>query len=467
MTRVAGDPIELRRFADLERDLALGLVAIGATLRDPLPSMPSSFASIVADVLQAASHRVALVADGLMEHAGFTETAAGFFEFANTPGLGQVYSDLGFAALAKAVAPDGSLAEWTVYDWLGVTEDSDVYAIAAAFAELSGAQRDVLIQSYPAQIGSLDGAPLEMRFAANRILVADALGDLAAQRDELIARIAELSDDGWRSNLADAAPWSELSDLQRELDFVSKKLATVQYLAADLEDRQILLFESFGDGRIAEVFGDLADAKHVAFVVPGITNDLADYTSGLRKMANDLFDQSSRRGGEVAVISWLGYNPPDSPADGAFPAEAYGAAADLRRSVDGIRPFSHPVNVTVVGHSYGSAVTGRAVRDEGMLLTDIVLVGSPGIALDVNHRDDLGTGVGQVWVAEAPKDFVPDLPFTHGPNPADDDWGALVFETNAPARPRVEGHSDYFLKRSESLRNIARIIRGEDEKVTR
>lgn len=467
MTRVAGDPFELRRFADLERDVALGLVAIGATLRDPLPSMPSGFAAIVADVLQAASHRIALVADGLMEHVGFTETAAGFFELADTPGLGQVYSDLGSAALAKAIAPDGSLAEWTVYDWLGVTEDSDVYAIAAAFTGLSGAQRDLLIQSYPAQIGSLDGAPLEMRFAANRILVSQAVTDLTAERDRLTARIAELSDDGWRSDIADALPWTELSDLQRELDFVSKKLATVQYLATDLDDRQILLFEAFGDGRVAEVFGDLGDAAHVAFVVPGITNDLGDYRNGLRVMANRLFRQASLSAGDVAVVSWLGYNPPDSPADGAFPTEAYGAAEDLRRSVDGIRPFTDPVNVTVVGHSYGSVVTGRAIRDAGLELTDAVFVGSPGVALDVDHRDDLGSGVGHVWVAEAPGDIVPDLPFTHGPNPADDEWGGLRFETNAPTRPRVEGHSHYFLKQSESLRNIARIIIGDDDKVTR
>lgn len=467
MNRVAGDPVQLRRFADAERDVALGLVAIGATLRDPLPSMPSTFAAVVGDVLHRLSHRIALVGDALMEHAAATDSAAGFFELADLPGLGDIYRDLAAAALGKTITPDGSLAEWQVYDWLGIADPNDVSGIAAAFAGLSAAQRAFLVQNHASQIGSLDGAPLEMRFAANRVLVSRAVTDLAAERDRLIERIAELSDDGWRSAIADALPWMQLSDLQRELDFVSKKLATAQYLAAGLDDRQILLFEAFGDGRVAEVFGDLGNADHVAFVVPGITNDLGDYTNGLRVMANELFRQASRSVEGVAVISWLGYNPPDSPADGAFPTEAYGAAEDLRRSVDGIRPFTDPVNVTVVGHSYGSVVTGRAIRDAGLQLTDAVLVGSPGIALDVDHRNDLGTGVGQVWVGEAPGDIVPDLPLTHGPNPADDEWGGRRFETNAAARPRVEGHSDYFLKRSESLRNIARIIIGDDDKVTR
>ena len=465
MTRIAGNPPQLLHLADLQRETALALAGQRARLGGPLPSMPPTFAPVVGDVLHSASQRVAMVADGLMEQAANLETAAHYFQLADMAGFGATFSDMATAALMKAISPDGSLAEWSLGDWVGFDEDASVEEIAAAFAGVSGAQRTFLITAYAEAIGSLDGAPLEMRFAANRILVTEGLAELEAERDRLQALVAELSDDGWRTDIASAFPWTELNDARRELDFVTKKLETLEYLATDLDQRQILLFDASGDGRVAEVFGDIGNAEHIAFVVPGITNDLGDYTDGLEPMARELYRQASRLG-DVAVISWLGYNPPDSFADGGVPLEAYGAAEDLRRSVDGVRVHSDPINLTVVGHSYGSAVTGRAIKDEGLHLTDAVLVGSPGVAMDANHRSDLGTGVGDVWVAEAPGDFIPDLPFVHGPNPADDEWGAKTFQTNGPGSPPVSGHSNYLLKDSESSRNIARIMTGHDDKVS-
>ena len=468
MTRIAANPPELRRLAESQREMALAIASLRSALDAGLPSMPAGFGSIVAGSLASASHSIALVADGLMEQASNLDTAAHYFDLADMAGFGSTFSQLATAALMEAISADGSLAEWSVGDWVGFDEDASVEEVAAAFTGVNAAQRGFLVATYAKEIGSLDGAPLEMRFAANRILVREALDELAAEKARLEALVAELSDDGWRSDLADANvfPWTQLNDMQRELDFVEKKLETLQYLENNLDKRKILLFDASGDGRVAEVLGKIDKADHIAFVVPGITNDLGDYVDGLRGMAENLQIQASKGGRDVAVVAWLGYNPPDSFADGAFPTEAFGAAEDLRRSVDGVRAHADPTNLTVVGHSYGSVVTGRAIRDEGLQLTDAVLVGSPGIALDVNHRSDLGAGVGDVWVAEAPGDKVPDLPFVHGPNPADDEWGGRPFETNRPGRPPVEGHSNYLDPDSESLRNVARIITGRDDKVS-
>ena len=466
MTRIAGDPPQLLDLAEIQRDAALGFVTLRSRLGGPLPSMPSALAAVVADGLGSASQRIALVADGLMEQATNLETAAHYFELADMAGFGASFSNIANGILMKAITPDGSLAEWSVGDWVGYEDGASVEDIAAAFAGVNAAQRNFLVTTYADEIGSLDGAPLEMRFAANRILVREGLAELTAERARLEALVAELSDAGWRSDLAAEFPWTDLNDAKRELDFVTKKLETLEYLENGLDERQILLFDASGDGRVAEVFGDIENADHIAFVLPGITNDLGDYVGGLRTDADNLYLEASKGAGNVAVISWLGYNPPDSLADGAVPTEAFGAAEDLKRSVDGIRVHSDPTNVTVVGHSYGSVVTGRAIRDEGLQLTDAILVGSPGIAMDVNHRSDLGTGVGDVWVAEAPKDFVPDLPFVHGPNPADDEWGGRPFETNRPSGPPVSGHSAYLDPDTESLRNVARIMTGRDDKVS-
>lgn len=465
MTRVAADPSELRSLASLHRDLALELVSQTARLHGDLPSMPPAVAAVAGDVLESAGQRLTLVADGLMEQGQVLESAAHFFELADMPGLGTTYAHMGYAALTSAIAPDGSLAEWSVLDWIGIEAGATPAQIATAFAALDATQRSFLVQSYPGAVGSLDGAPLEMRFAANRILVGQGLSDLAAERDRLEARLAELSD-GWRGGLAGKISYrSQLVALQRELGLVTGKLDTLSYLADGLASRQILLFDASGDGRVAEVFGDVATARHIAVVLPGVSNDLTNYREGLRGMAGRLWDEGSRMAGDVAVVSWLGYDPPDTVVDGAFPQDAIGAARDLRRSVDGLRAHVNPENLTVVGHSYGSVVTGRAIRDEGLEVTDAVFVGSPGVAWDVDHRSDLGGGVGDVWVAEAPKDPVPDFPVVHGPNPADDEWGGRRFETNAPGSRRVEGHSAYLEAGGESLRNIARIIVGADDEV--
>ena len=58
-------------------------------------------------------------------------------------------------------------------------------------------------------------------------------------------------------------------------------------------------------------------------------------------------------------------------------------ASRAQRSGDG-------PHVTVVGHSYGSVVLGRALRDQGLEVTDAVAVGSPGMGVD--DAGDLGDG---------------------------------------------------------------------------
>ena len=77
----------------------------------------------------------------------------------------------------------------------------------------------------------------------------------------------------------------------------------------DDPDRHFLLFDPAGDGRAAEVFGDLTSARHVAVVVPGMNNDLNNFTGGDAERVQhqaSLFDPD-----QVATIQWLGYDTPE------------------------------------------------------------------------------------------------------------------------------------------------------------
>src|SRR5689334_18052955 len=45
--------------------------------------------------------------------------------------------------------------------------------------------------------------------------------------------------------------------------------------------RHFLFFDPAGDGKTAEVFGDLATASRIAILVPGVDTTLADFDRGL------------------------------------------------------------------------------------------------------------------------------------------------------------------------------------------
>jgi hypothetical protein len=271
-----------------------------------------------------------------------------------------------------------------------VARDPDPAAVATFFEGLDPDVADALAHERPELVGNLDGAPIPLRYAAN----AEAI-------DRAIARLRAggVSDDDPR-----------LRKL-RELDD---------------PDRHFLLFDPAGDGRAAEVFGDLTTARHVAVVVPGMNNDLNNFTGGDAERVQHQASQFDPD--QVAGIQWLGYDTPE-----------------------GIRAQrSERLHWTVIGHSYGSLVTGMAESGQGLDVDETVLVGSPGVGVD--HASDLGDR--NVWVGLAKWDLVGYSEW-HGPNPHDRAFGATRFHTGD-----ISGHSSYFNEGSESLRNLGLIGPG-------
>ncbi|MFE5805098.1 alpha/beta hydrolase [Streptomyces sp. NPDC056491] len=284
------------------------------------------------------------------------------------------------------------------------------HEVAAFFAGLDDAARRALVRSHPLVVGNLDGAPLPLRYEANRIAAA-ATGE---------ARYAPL-----------AAP-----------------------------DRRILAFDPRGRGQVAEVFGDLEHAVHVSVIVPGSDNDATVYDArrgphtGPAGMARSL---RGATGGATAVVAWIGYTTPVGVGlDAADGRLARAGAVRLARFTAGLDAVGAPDPVLFC-HSYGSVVCGLAARHTDA--TDVVAFGSPGMRAATAAA--LRTGA-RVWAARGPSDWIADVPnvefagIGHGADPTSAAFGAR----RVPAAD-VQGHTGYFAPGTQSLTAFAAIAKGE------
>lgn len=142
-------------------------------------------------------------------------------------------------------------------------------------------------------------------------------------------------------------------------------------------DVTVLMDRVGGGGRLVQRVGP-ASASTVVVVVPGVGTDRGD-RARLRADAErvwsataDLLDDPTT----VAVVSWLGYDPPDRLWEALDVGPASDGAAALRRTVEDLRDDG-ATTVVVLGHSYGGVVAGRAAA-HGLRARAVVQLGSPG-----------------------------------------------------------------------------------------
>jgi hypothetical protein len=141
-------------------------------------------------------------------------------------------------------------------------------------------------------------------------------------------------------------------------------------------------------------------------------------------------------------------------------------AAQFTPFVDGLRAThqlsSGPYHVTAIGHSYGSTVIAESALGGGLGVDDIIAAGSPGMHTD--RAANLNIDPRHVWGGLADGDLIGgglgDLPFVHGQEPTDKDFGGNRFEVD------TEGHSAYWSAGSQSLLNQAYIVTGQYDKVS-
>ena len=352
---------------------------------------------------------------------------------------------------------------------------------AAFFARLGPLEAMRLAGRFPDQVGPVEGAPPAVRYQANHVLAVRYLEDLRRRRRAIIASngpgFSFTPDDLRDLYRSIGRPFTDLRRLvDEDLAMLDRQIADAARWAD--RDRQFLRFDPSGDGQIIEVLGELESSRHVAIVVPGVGNEIANYERGLRRSATSLHDSADRS--DASVIAWLGYDAPDDLL-AAMNRHPVAAAESLTGFLRGLEvSIKHGVHRSLIGHSYGSVVTGEALQ-AGAAVEEVVFIGSPGVGVD--HVSDLELPAStHVWAGRAASDpilLARDLecfdpaPICHpsadrlffGLDPTDPAFGATRFAVDdAPIR---DAHSSYFKQGSASLHNLTSIFLGQDHLVTR
>jgi hypothetical protein len=295
---------------------------------------------------------------------------------------------------------------------------------AAWWTALTATEQLAEIAARPGVVGALDGLPGWARDRANRLQLATALRDLPA------------------------------GDRRATAEAVAVGLAD-QELAG--RSAQLLQFDPAA-GLVAVALGDLDTAAAVGVLVPGINTTPDDDLAGLLGEAAAVGSAAGQAapGLAVATVAWLGYRTPGVLGAVRLSA-ARRAGPALDRTLDGLAATRTTPGapgqprVTVVGHSYGTVVTGQAARAPGRLAADaVVLLGSPGTSAGRADRLEAAEVYG-AWSAADPistSDF-------YGPSPYDPRFGDVPLPVEL-----TEGHTDYYDPDRPTLAAVGEVVAG-------
>lgn len=307
----------------------------------------------------------------------------------------------------KALSPAERARQ--VREWAATRTKDELMALAAV---------------WPREFGNMDGIPLNVRYHANRIAIEQRL------------------------------PYETNEERRRVLEDIVRN-----------PQRQILLFDPHGDGRIAEVFGNIETADNVAISVPGISTSLDNFDNFRR----DALGLHQAAGSRTATIAWLGYDTPKGLED---PLRMVKEATSAQQGLAGATALASTIGglglradqrLTVIGHSYGSVVVALAAREGGLADADaVVFIGSPGVV--ASSAQELGLSPGtELYAASTPDDPVPASgPVLYGPDPTSPGFGAWPFPTERyyddlsdfynPLSP----HSQYYMR--QNLSELSHIV---------
>lgn len=372
-------------------------------------------------------------------------------------------ADAALATLPPPGSPAVQVREW----WRGLSRAGRAGALVAA----------------PGAVCNLGGIPSLVRDRANTVRLERDLAGLRSLRD--LGQLTSAEDSLLRNAEAAAAA------RERATRVVDPRTGRPVPVLLYLYDPSA--FD--GDGAVALAVGDPDAAADVSVLVPGMDTDAADIAA-VTDHAVAVYEAARVVDGSAshAALAWIGYDAPDNiPVVDGLGGDLVGAGAEamaerggehLADLVDGLRAErdAPQSDLTVIGHSYGSTTAAHAAHDHGLQVDDLVVVGSPGLGDDVEHATDLGLDADHVWVGADSRDLVADLAGNGsfdlgsllglglGGDPAGDDFGAIRFQAESTSRGLLDsgaGHRHYFDHDTESLHNIAEIVTGHGDQVTR
>ncbi|MDN4516404.1 alpha/beta hydrolase [Mycolicibacterium austroafricanum] len=383
--------------------------------------------------------------------------------------------------------------------------DTDPADVKQWWDSLSEQQRRELIDRHPPMLGNLNGIPAEVRDQVNVAVMDDDLDRVQNVADRNGVSTDEVAGNPGRYGLTDGDV-TRYQNAKRTQEGLLHQLGaqdgeTRRYSEIGEQERRdknwrpTMLWaydpQAFdGKGRAAVSIGNPDRASNTAVIVPGTSASVRDgWLSDGHNDAIHLYGQSLKAApaDPTAVISWMGYNTPESFTDPNIAntglARAGGDA--LAWDVNGLNVTHEagvPEHVTVIGHSYGSTTVADAFANSGMQADDAILLGSPGTDV-ARSAADFNLDGGQVYIGDASTDPVgwlgqmgntlpgelnDSLGNMVGPtaglgaDPAFEDFGATRFRAEVPGADMIDpsDHSYYYTVGSESLRSMTEIVTG-------
>ncbi|MGW0892676.1 alpha/beta hydrolase [Saccharopolyspora sp. NPDC002578] len=275
--------------------------------------------------------------------------------------------------------------------------------------------KSALATAPPAWLGNMDGIPGAVRNTANINRIDDERATLQAEATRLRNEIKALPNGpGSRGDRA---------ALRNPLDKVEAKLKSLDQVESTLDrgNRQLLLLDTSGERTKAAVgIGDVDTAEHVTVFTPGMNStvegSIDDYDKSMDSLQQDAVRESYRYGdgGDVATVTWLGYEAPQG-SEMLDPDKSVAGSAAAQRGATDLSGFYRGLNesrtddphLVAMGHSYGSTTTGYALQREDVGVDAAVTMGSPG--LGTGTRSDLNVPGGWMYNLESSWDPVADI----------------------------------------------------------
>jgi hypothetical protein len=326
-------------------------------------------------------------------------------------------------------------------------DEAAVEEVRDFFRTLSAEAARALADSRPEDVGQLEGAPPQLRYHANHLILV-----AAHQRFQAVV-------ESGKATREQRTRFDTLDEMLRPLGKRIDDDGNGNRVERPLH-RQFLLVEPEGQGRMIEVLGDLEEARNIAVLVPGMNNTL----DKVRSQMDRAEAIKAEAGPGTAMVVWLGYYAPLALKDAMYSEKSRAAAPFLCRFHAGLDVVKAPdAKTTLIGNSYGAQVVGRALL-AGVRADRVLLTGSPGVDPSVHSAAQITPPGTLLFVARTPGDYV-SYAQQHGPDPADFP-DVFRIETNR-GEVKIGGHMSYFRNNSESLRNVGRIIKGHLAGVSR
>lgn len=392
----------------------------------------------------------------------------------------------GIAAVGGALSPVGSafIQEHHLAQCLGLPDPVDLIDLGVEvqdpaglpspsssarenadwWGSLSSERRQELLREAPGTIGNLDGLPAPVKDQANRSFLEEEISSLTTLRDSLQKEVDAQGEE---------LPYTLEAKLPgMRLEAVGERLADLQRIDTALEagdDRYLLLLDNVDGEKLHAAIsaGNPDQADHIAVTVPGVNTTVRSLRRMIEEglevqdVALDMLEEEGRGEEAIAVIAWSGYDSPQvggnlcqqvgGGLDSMGQAKARQGAKDLNgflQGLDAARTASEDPNVTAIGHSYGSLTTSLALQRGGHPVDNLVVYGSPGLAL--NDYSKLGLKAGHAFEMTADGDKVSEwvgkIEWFGQPTKEDPDFVHLSTEPAVIDGVEYEGvyeHSDY------------------------